>query len=278
MLVHSLELFPQVSGPAPVVAQVAEPVLPAPVAPVVLDETQATEPARDLDDDEAVALMDALMAEPIEEWMAFLHPQQAKLVCRSFPGPSRVRGPAGSGKTVVGLHRAVHLARTRPGRVLMTTFVRTLPEVLKNLLTRMAPDVVDRVDFVGVHAFATRLLRDQGVSFRLDPKRADAAFAAAWQTVGRAQLGDLGQSSQYWSDELQYVLKGRGITRFEEYADLAPLDAASGCTSMAGGGCGRSTRPTRPNSPACGCTTSPMSSCWPSGTCATTRCWCRIRR
>ncbi|WAB82923.1 NERD domain-containing protein [Microcella daejeonensis] len=44
-----------------------------------------------------------MMAEPVEEWMSFLHPEQAKLVRRSFSGPSLVRGPAGSGKTVVGL-------------------------------------------------------------------------------------------------------------------------------------------------------------------------------
>ncbi|MGA4506732.1 UvrD-helicase domain-containing protein [Propionibacteriaceae bacterium G1746] len=223
VLARSLSLFSQVSGPAPVVATVPEPVVPAPPATVELDGEPSDLVHTDVPDDPATvaALLAAVMAQPVEEWMSFLHPDQAKLVRRSFAGPSRVRGPAGSGKTVVGLHRAAHLARTRPGRVLVTTYVRTLPDVLSHLLRRLAPDVVDRVDFVGVHAFASRLLRDRGVQFRLEPKASDAAFDTAWQTVGRAQLGELGQTPRYWSDEIQHVLKGRGITRFEQYADLA---------------------------------------------------------
>ncbi len=52
-----------------------------------------------------------LLAAPVEDWMVFLHPDQAGLVEQTFSGPARVRGAAGTGKTVVGLHRARHLAR-----------------------------------------------------------------------------------------------------------------------------------------------------------------------
>jgi superfamily I DNA and RNA helicase len=83
--------------------------------------------------------------------MSFLHPDQARLVRRSFNGPARIRGAAGTGKTVVGLHRAAYLARTRPGKILVTTFVRTLPAVMKQLVERLAPDVADRIEFTGVH-------------------------------------------------------------------------------------------------------------------------------
>lgn len=65
-------------------------------------------------------------AQPMVEWMGFLHPSQARLVRRCFNGPARVRGPAGTGKTVVMLHRAAWLATIRPGRILVTSFVRTL--------------------------------------------------------------------------------------------------------------------------------------------------------
>src|SRR5665648_917488 len=116
--------------------------------------------------------------------MSFLHPSQAKLVRRSFNGPSRIRGPAGTGKAVGGLHRAAYLARTRPGRVLVATFVKTLPEVMRSQLTRMAPDVVDRVEFTGVHRRALRLLNDRGVTVRLDDAKARAAFDRAWERVG----------------------------------------------------------------------------------------------
>ncbi len=155
VLQRALEVFPQVGAPAPVTAVVDEPVLPPPPPPPVPEPVQ--EPL--LDDAEVqAALMEGILASPIEEWMSFLHPDQAKLVRRSFNGPARIRGAAGTGKTVVGLHRAAHLARVRGGKVLVTTFVRTLPDVLQHLVQGMAPDVADQIEFVGVHAFALRLL------------------------------------------------------------------------------------------------------------------------
>jgi hypothetical protein len=214
VLGRALALFPQVGAPAPVTVSIAEPVLPPQPEPVqgsLLSE-----------DEVQAALLEGILASPIEEWMAFLHPNQAKLVRRGFNGPSRIRGAAGTGKTVVGLHRAAYLARSRPGKVLVTTFIRTLPDVMHHMLTRMAPDVVDQVEFTGVHRFALSVLDERGVTVRLDPTKAAAAFEQAWTDVGRP--GPLGQSSldrSHWNEEIQHVLKGRGITDFTQYADLA---------------------------------------------------------
>jgi len=64
---------------------------------------------------------------PWEKWTVFLHPSQRNLVERDYNGPARVSGSAGTGKTIVALHRAVHLARSHPeGRVLLSTFSETL--------------------------------------------------------------------------------------------------------------------------------------------------------
>jgi hypothetical protein len=145
------------------------------------------------------ALYANIMVRLIEEWMAFLHPDQARLARRSFNGPSRIRGAAGTGKTVVGLHRACHIARTRPGTVLVTTFVRTLPDVLSSLMERMAPQVVDRVEFSGIHAFALKLLRERGVPVFLDQTKADLQFDRAWRSVGKdGELGRIDPRPDYW--------------------------------------------------------------------------------
>jgi hypothetical protein len=64
------------------------------------------------DDELTEQLLDGVLEAPIEDWMAFLDPAQAKLVRCSCNGPARIRGAAGTGtgtgtgKTVVGLHRA----------------------------------------------------------------------------------------------------------------------------------------------------------------------------
>jgi hypothetical protein len=82
------------------------------------------EPALLTVDEVAETFLAGMLAAPIEEWMAFLHPDQAKLVRRSFSGPARIRGAAGTGKTVVGLHRAAYLSRASTGRIVVTTFVK----------------------------------------------------------------------------------------------------------------------------------------------------------
>lgn len=63
---------------------------------------------------------------PWERWMVFLHPTQRKMVERKYKGPARVSGAAGTGKTVVALHRAAHLAGDGGARILLTTYSRTL--------------------------------------------------------------------------------------------------------------------------------------------------------
>lgn len=170
----------------------------------------------------ADALMAGSLAPPVEEWMTFLHPAQASLIRRSFNGPCRIRGAAGTGKTLVGLHRAAYLARSRPGTVLVTSLVRTLPDVLAHQLTRLAPDVADRVELVGVHEWARGLLAARGTRIAVDESKARIAFDEAFQALPadsplhRADVG-----AGYWRIEIAKVIKGRGMTDLAEYAAAA---------------------------------------------------------
>ncbi|MDO5287496.1 MAG: NERD domain-containing protein [Actinomycetia bacterium] len=97
--------FPVTREPAPVVATIVPPA----VAPPEQEELFSTEEI-------LASLEEAALSAPIEDWMTYLHPTQARTVCRSFNGPARVRGPAGTGKTVVGLHRAPGWPGPGPGR------------------------------------------------------------------------------------------------------------------------------------------------------------------
>lgn len=84
---------------------------------------------------ENVEELETALAFPWEKWTVFLHPSQRELVERSFSGPARVAGSAGTGKTVVGLHRAARLAQSDPrGRVLLTTFSQPLANALEQKL------------------------------------------------------------------------------------------------------------------------------------------------
>jgi hypothetical protein len=157
----------------------------------------------------------------IEPWMTFLHPDQARLVRKSFSGPCRFRGPAGTGKTVVALHRMAYLASTRPGRLLFTSYVRTLPTVMQALYRQLAPTTVDRVEFTNLHSWALRRLRDEGTEVQLDGDKAESAFWYAFKDwSGRSSLVTGSTPVSYWKAEIDYVVKGRGLTQFGEYADL----------------------------------------------------------
>jgi mRNA-degrading endonuclease RelE of RelBE toxin-antitoxin system len=98
---------------------------------------------------------------PWEKWTIFLHPAQRQLVEREYNGPARVAGSAGTGKTVVALHRAAFLARhNRDARVLLTTFSNTLARSLATKLRRLLhhePRLGDNIEVHSINAIGRRL-------------------------------------------------------------------------------------------------------------------------
>lgn len=171
--------------------------------------------------------LERLLSAPIERWMLFLHPNQKALVTRAYEGPARLGGPAGTGKTVVALHRAAALAqrlrREDPdARVLFTTFVSTLPRVFESLYLQLPNAIPHAVEFVNIDSLARRICGDLGSPVRVDSKKADASFAEAFALVVRPDtpLGRMGLSADYLREEVHAVLKGRDIRRVEDYLDL----------------------------------------------------------
>ena len=116
---------------------------------------------------------------PWERWIVFLHPSQQDWVGRSFNGPTRVQGSAGTGKTVVALHRAVFLARRNPdARVLLTTFSKPLAALLQEKLHRLVqgePSLLERLDVLAMEELGERIHTAQlGAPQRITPGDLDA--------------------------------------------------------------------------------------------------------
>ncbi len=87
--------------------------------------------------DELQAALDA----PFEKWAVFLHPLQRGVVERDYSGPARVAGSAGTGKTVVALHRVIRTLRMDPNaHVLLTTFSDPLAAALRQKLSVLSVD------------------------------------------------------------------------------------------------------------------------------------------
>ena len=98
---------------------------------------------------------------PWDKWTVFLHPSQREMVERDYNGPARVSGSAGTGKTIVALHRAVNLTRNNPdARVLLTTFSDPLANALKSKLKRLIhnePKIAERLEVYSMNAVGLRL-------------------------------------------------------------------------------------------------------------------------
>ena len=98
---------------------------------------------------------------PWEKWTIFLHPDQQGIVEYDFNGPARVSGSAGTGKTVVALHRAVFLAKQNPDtRVLLITFTEALANALRTKLRRLIsnqPRIGDQLEVNAMNLLGLRL-------------------------------------------------------------------------------------------------------------------------
>jgi superfamily I DNA/RNA helicase len=107
--------------------------------------------------------LEQALAFPWEKWTIFLHPAQKGMVEGDYTGPARVSGSAGTGKTVVALHRAVYLAKTNPdARVVLATFSETLANALKEKLRRLIynqPRLADQIEVYAMNAMGERLYR-----------------------------------------------------------------------------------------------------------------------
>lgn len=184
---------------------------PTPVSPTApLSENE--EASRNLiivrSKDELRFLLDA----PLAKWIAFLHPSQKKLAHGNFSGAVKVTGSAGTGKTVVAMHRARHLA-AQGRRVLVTSFVQTLCRNIERNLQLFCTSVeLERITVSHVHRLAADFIREAGES---------------WQPVDDQKIAEvLGQLSSRGNcpldpenlfAEWQSVIEAQGITSWEQY-------------------------------------------------------------
>ncbi len=100
---------------------------------------------------------------PWDKWAVFLHPAQRQWVEKNYTGPARVSGSAGTGKTIVALHRAVYLAKVNEdARVLLTTFSSILANALNAKLKKLVsnePRLSERVDVRSINEIGLKLYK-----------------------------------------------------------------------------------------------------------------------
>lgn len=172
--------------------------------------------------------LEQALAFPWEKWGVFLHPSQRDLTDRRFTGPARVAGSAGTGKTIVAIHRAVRLARENPdSRILLGSFSQPLADAMAKKLLVLAPEtggIVPRIttgSFRGIaeqmyqleHGVRPRIASDVILRERLGAAAKDAALK--------------GFSDRFLLSEWTNVIDAWGITTFDTYATVQRMGRKS---------------------------------------------------
>lgn len=160
---------------------------------------------------------------PWDKWAVFLHPAQADLVTRSFSGPARVSGSAGTGKTIVALHRAVHLARTNPqATVLLTTFSKALANALRSKLASLAgnePQITARITVKAVSAVGYDLYSERFGQ----PQIAPASLVKSLIVKAATEVEGHRFSTHFLIGEWNDVVDAWQLRSWEDYRDVSRL-------------------------------------------------------
>ena len=197
-----------------------QPALPVPAGGDPFDHPDAMRRFRVMRDTEELA---QALDYPWERWSIFLHPAQRAIVEREYAGPARVSGSAGTGKTIVALHRAVHLARTNPNaRVLLTTFSEILANALRDrlrILVSSEPRLAERVEVYAIDALGERL-------FELNlgtPSFASAAQIRALIEEAAANAEDGRFTTSFMMTEWEQVVDAWRLDTWEAYRGVPRL-------------------------------------------------------
>ena len=160
---------------------------------------------------------------PWEKWTVFLHPAQRHIVENAYSGPARVSGSAGTGKTIVALHRAVHLARAHPdARVLLATFSDTLANALRVRLGRLVhkqPSIAERLEVHSMGGIGRRLYEANMGTLTL------ASDEVVRELIGQAaaEIEDHKFSPHFLWTEWSRVVDAWQLESWEAYRDVMRL-------------------------------------------------------
>jgi superfamily I DNA/RNA helicase len=160
---------------------------------------------------------------PWDKWTVFLHPAQQQLIEREYTGPARVSGSAGTGKTIVALHRAVYLARKWPEcRVLLATFSETLAQALNDRLRRLVsnePHLAERLEVVSLTTLGVRLYTQQfGKPKLLNEEKLIEIINGVASTLPYTKFSISFLANEWWE-----IVDAWQLSSWESYRDVRRL-------------------------------------------------------
>ncbi len=161
---------------------------------------------------------------PWEKWTVFLHPAQRRIVEWDYDGPARISGSAGTGKTIVALHRAAFLARRHPeARVLLTTFSAPLAAALQTKLRRLIcnePRLGERIEVGAVDEVGERLYKARFKARFGAPRIASREHVRRLLAQAGRDLEGLASRRRFLLEEWEDMVDAPQIETWEAYRDV----------------------------------------------------------
>ena len=157
-----------------------------------------------------------IMAEPLEKWRVFLHPTQRKIVQKHYSGPARVLGGAGTGKTVVAMHRAKKLASMldNNGRVLFTTFTANLAaDIRENLKKICTATELRKIEVINLDAWVNNFFKEAGFTAQIEYDN----IPAFWEKALLLANVDLPFDPGFYEEEWNRVVLAQEALTLEKY-------------------------------------------------------------
>jgi superfamily I DNA/RNA helicase len=152
-----------------------------------------------------------------------LHPTQRKIINRDWNGPVRVIGGAGTGKTVVALHRAKWLAENRlqgkEDKILFTTFTRNLAvDIQQNLSKICTPNILQRIEVINLDRWVSNYLRKFGYKYEIDYGN---RINALWENALTLIPSMLELSEEFFKEEWEKIIQPHGISTEMDYLKIS---------------------------------------------------------
>lgn len=167
--------------------------------------------------------LSAALAAPLEQWRVFLHPSQRKIVTNNWSGPVRVLGGAGTGKTVVAMHRAKWLVEKKltgtQDRILFTTFTANLAADIKANLSKICrPEDMERIEVVNIDKWVFDYLKRNGYKRELaSDKIVEELWGLAYALAPEEPNLDL----QFYREEWEKVIQPNGVSDKASYLKVS---------------------------------------------------------
>ena len=165
----------------------------------------------------------------LEGWRIWLHPDQRKFAYKDYNGPAMVRGGAGTGKTVVAMHRAKYLAdqltadpQNAGQKILITTYTTTLAKDIENNLKTLCPEYVSgsapRIEVINLDRWAVQYLKKKQFNRRVVSTAADEQhIEGLWDEVFESLILPSGLSEAFIKAEWEQIIQAKGIDDLADY-------------------------------------------------------------